>query len=391
MATSGTAAPARAVDQSGLWGLRGVAAIAVVLAHTVVVVGMTQVEWPAQFAVAAIAFVHVFLVQSAYLLGRGYLRRQRAAEPAERAGRFLWKRATRILPGYWLMLAVAIPVMHLALWTNKLDGLAALFLVNVYSVPALLAGPIHVWCLQVEAGFYLLLPLHDRLSRRLVGKGRFPEQPLMVLLLGYAILGVLFVAVLYTGQWKVGYTWPFAYLTTFALGMGLAVVDVCRPPGVPGNRRPRLSAAWCVGIAVLILALMIATRLPPEAVNITAPIPFWQSLLRRACNDLAAFFLVAAFVFPDGRRSLVHLVLSSAPAQWLGQRSFHVYLWHIPVLFQLDQRLRGDRAHLPYLELVALGIPISILVAAAAHLLVSFVTERLRGVGPRPAPAVAVS
>ncbi len=361
------------------------------MAHAVVIAGMAQEEWPALFAVSAIAFVHVFLVQSAYLLGRAFLWRQRSAEPPGRTARFLWQRATRILPGYWLMLVVAIPVMHLAVWTNALDAIAALFLVNVYSVPALLAAPIFVWCLQVEVGFYLLLPLHDRLSRRLVGMGRFPEQPLMVLLLGYAVFGVLFVAALYTGQWKVGFTWPFAYLTTFALGLGLAVVDVCRPPGVPGNRRPRLSAAWCVAIAMLILTLMIATRLPPEAINITQPIPFWQSMMRRLANDLAAFFLVAAFVFPDGRRSLVHRVLSSPAALWLGQRSYHLYLWHILVLIQLDQHLRGDRHHLPYVQLVALGIPLSILVAAAAHRLVSLVTPRLRTMGPRAAPVVAVS
>ncbi|MBA3283312.1 MAG: acyltransferase family protein, partial [Acidimicrobiia bacterium] len=190
MAMTGTAAPARAVDQSGLWGLRGLAAVVVVCAHAVVLVGLfnNEHELVAQITVSSIAFVHVFLIQSAYLLSRGFLRRQREGLPPERAGRFAWKRATRILPGYWLVLPVALVVMqpHLANWNHPADAVAALLLVNVYSLPALLAAPVHVWCLQVEAGFYFLLPIHDRLARRLVGTGRFPESPLVTLLVLYA-------------------------------------------------------------------------------------------------------------------------------------------------------------------------------------------------------------
>ncbi|MCU1499178.1 MAG: hypothetical protein JWM47_3131 [Acidimicrobiales bacterium] len=344
-----------------------------------------------QVTACAIAFVHVFLVQSAYLLSRGFLRRQRSHAPPEPVLPFLWKRATRILPGYWLMLPVALFVVqpHLANWGNPVDALAALFLVNVYSVPALFSAPGHVWCLQVEAGFYFLLPLHDRISRRLVGTGKFPESPLLNLLVAYAFLGFLFVTALYARGAAVGYTWPFTFLTTFALGIGLAVVDVCRPPGVPGNRRPRLSAAWCVAIAVGILALMAACQLPIEAVNITEPVALWQSLLRRGADDLAAFFLVAAFVFPDGRRSVIRTFLDSPPAQWLGQRSFYVYLWHIPVLFLLDRHLRGDREHLPYVVLAGLGLGFSILVASVTQALLTPVSDWLRGLGSRPVPAVA--
>jgi len=242
---------------------------------------------------------------------------------------------------------------------------------------------------QYGIGFYFLLPIHDRLARRLVGTGRFPEAPLVTLLVLYATIGVLFVAVLYMGGYAVGFTWPFAYLTTFALGIGLAVVDVCRPPGVPGNRRPHLSAVWCATIAFGILALMAAVQLDIEAVNITQPIPLWQSLLRRGANDMAAFFLVAAFVFPDGRRSALRRLLDSSPAQWLGQHSFHVYLWHIPVLLEIDRQLRGDRDHLPYVVLAVLGLAGSIAVAAVAQAVVGPVSGWLRSLGSQRAPALA--
>jgi peptidoglycan/LPS O-acetylase OafA/YrhL len=390
---TGTAAPAKAVDQSGLWGLRALAALLIVAAHAVAVTGLLDDGLVGQVAAVAITCVHVFLVQSAYLLGRGFLRRQRAAERPEPARRFLWKRATRILPGYWLLLFasvfVLLPPGHLAQWNSPIDAVAALFLVNVYSVPALLAAPAHVWCLQVEAGFYLLLPIHDRLSRRFVGAGRFPEQLALRFLALYAVIGFLFLAALYTGGYAVGFTWPFAYLTTFALGLGLAVVDVCRPAGVPGNRRPQLSAAWCVGLALGALALVGSAQLEVEAVNITEPIPLWQSVLRRGTNDLAAFLLVAAFVFPDGRRSAIRTALGSAPAQWLGERSFHVYLWHIPVLLVLDRLLADDGAHPPYLVLVALAVPISVAVAALAHALLAPLAKGLRSATGDPTPAFA--
>jgi peptidoglycan/LPS O-acetylase OafA/YrhL len=281
------------------------------------------------------------------------------------------------------MLVIAVPIMHLAIWSNPIDTLAAMFAVNIYSVPALLSAPIMVWCLQVEVGFYLLLPIHDRLSRRLLGPGRFAEAPLLLLLLMYAIIGILFITIVYVGNWKIGYTWPFAYLNTFALGLGLAVVDVSRPAGVPGSRRPQLNANWSMFLAVLVLGLVLASRLDVEAVNITEPVALWQSLLRRFANDLAAFFLVAAFVFPDGRRTLVETVLTSRPGLWLGQRSFHIYLWNIPVIIQLDRWFAPDgTSHLSYLPLLALSFTCCLVVAEVAHRLTNPVSLWLRRRGP---------
>jgi len=372
------------VDSAGLWGLRGLAAGTLLLPHVAIVTtDYHPTEWVAQFATATTTFVHIFLIQSAFLLGRGFLRRQAAGQPAAPVVSYLWGRATRLLPGYWLMLFIAVPIIHLATWKNPLDTGAALLALNVYSVPALLASPIMVWCLQVEVGFYLLLPIHDRISRKLVGIGKFAEAPMLQLLAMYAVIGILFITMVYVGGWKVGFTWPFAYLNTFALGLGLAVVDITRPAGVPGNRRPRLNANWSMLIAILILGVVIASRLQVEAVNITLPVPLWQSLVRRFANDMAAFFLVAAFVFPDGRRTLVRDVLTSRPAIWLGQRSFHVYLWNIPVIVQLDRWFRGSgRAHLPYFELLGLSFLCCFVVAEVAHRISDPVSQWLRGVGP---------
>ncbi len=167
-----TSRSSNAVNHQGLWGLRGLAAGLLLLPHVAVVVyDFNPSVGIAQWATLSTAFVHIFLIQSAYLLGRGFIRRQAAGQPPASTRAFLWGRGTRIYPGYWLMLVIAVPIMHLAVWSNPIDTLAAFFAVNVYSIPALLSAPIMVWCLQVEVGFYLLLPVHDRLSRKLLGPG----------------------------------------------------------------------------------------------------------------------------------------------------------------------------------------------------------------------------
>jgi peptidoglycan/LPS O-acetylase OafA/YrhL len=388
-----TSRSSNAVNHQGLWGLRGLAAGLLLLPHVAVVVyDFNPPVGIAQWATLSTAFVHIFLIQSAYLLGRGFIRRQAAGQPPASTRAFLWGRGTRIYPGYWLMLVIAVPIMHLAIWSNPIDTLAAFFAVNVYSIPALLSAPIMVWCLQVVVGFYLLLPVHDRLSRKLLGPGRFAEGPLLTLLVMYAVIGLLFVTMVYVGGWKVGYTWPFAYLNTFALGLGLAVVDISRPAGVPGSRRPRLNANWSLFFSILILAILLASRLDVEAVNITEPVALWQSLLRRFANDLAAFFLVAAFVFPDGRRTVFESLLTSRPGIWLGQRSFQIYLWNIPVIIQLDRWFGpGGTEHLGYLPLLAMSYVSCFVVAEVAHRLTNPVVLWLRTRGPGSSVAPVAS
>jgi peptidoglycan/LPS O-acetylase OafA/YrhL len=152
---------------------------------------------------------------------------------------------------------------------------------------------------------------------------------------------------------------------------------------VPGSRRPRLNANWSVFLSILILGILLASRLDVEAVNITEPVALWQSLLRRFANDLAAFFLVAAFVFPDGRKTLFETLLTSRPGIWLGQRSFQIYLWNIPVIIQLDRWFGpGGNGHLSYLQLLVMSYVCCFVVAEVAHRITNPVVLWLRTRGP---------
>ena len=96
--------------------------------------------------------VDLFFVLSGFLIGRQALRSR------DGIGRFWFKRATRILPAYWVCLAVVAAWMTVAASWN---GRAPHFLSHIVMLQDY-TGSIFVpafWSLGAEEKFYLLTPL----------------------------------------------------------------------------------------------------------------------------------------------------------------------------------------------------------------------------------------
>lgn len=169
MTETGSRFPAGPAGGTGrlaaLDGIRALAALAVLVYHVAVETGAALHDGflGALLSRGDVA-VPVFFTLSGFLLYLPHARAVIEGTAAPRAGAYLLRRALRILPAYWLVVAVALPLWSPEHVTDAATWLKLLLLVHVYD-PAPWwsglgpAGLAQMWSLCVETAFYLVLPL----------------------------------------------------------------------------------------------------------------------------------------------------------------------------------------------------------------------------------------
>src|SRR6266851_3607954 len=104
--------PAVAGHQDALDGLRAVAAVAVLVTHVGGLTGYVLIGTPASWVVSRGNIgVPIFFVLSGLLLYRPWAAAALAGPPAVRVTTYLRRRALRILPAYWAVVLIALPVL----------------------------------------------------------------------------------------------------------------------------------------------------------------------------------------------------------------------------------------------------------------------------------------
>jgi peptidoglycan/LPS O-acetylase OafA/YrhL len=276
-------------------GLRAVAATAVLVTHVAFRTGESGAGAGGALLARFDVGVAVFFVLSGFLL---YPTRP----PLRRYG---LRRAARILPAYWLLLAAVLlyaPVPAPFWWLGQ-----------TYTGDTL-AGPLtQTWSLGAEAAFYLLLPGLAALARRW-------EWPVIA---GCGLVAYGWIAVVHlAGLPDRMLLWLPGHLDWFAVGMAVAALA---RRGVPA-RLAQLAAApgtcWAAAGALLFL---LAT---PVAGPLTlAPIPGAAALVKEAGYAVVAgLLLVPAALGPQ--RGL----LTTPPLRLAGRWSYGIFLWHLVVL-----------------------------------------------------------
>ncbi len=141
----------------GLDLLRSIAIVWVMFFHTFVIGGLgPDWLWLTRYGWMG---VDIFFVLSGFLIGAQWLRALRRGEaPALRD--FYWRRAWRILPAFWLVLAVYLAFPGL----REAPGLEAWWQFATFTLNLLIdygqnQAFSHAWSLCVEEHFYLLFPL----------------------------------------------------------------------------------------------------------------------------------------------------------------------------------------------------------------------------------------
>jgi peptidoglycan/LPS O-acetylase OafA/YrhL len=338
-------------DQKYLPGLDGLRALAV----TAVIAYHLGYGW----AQGGLLGVGVFFTLSGYLI-TDILVGQFAASGRVKLGDFWLRRARRLLPAVFVMLAVV------TVWVNAFnrafvpgyrgDVVASGLYVNnwwyifqhdsYYSRFAPPAPLDHLWSLAVEEQFYLVWPwvvlamvliagwLVKRRRVRLLGPGTHVETGGGGFLSGrarWAMAGVALVlaaasaiemAMLYHPGYDPTRIYEGTDTRAFGLLIGAAVAMVY--PTRQGGRtlsagaRRALDAAGLVGLVVVVLLVW--------RTNQYSPFMFQGGL---EALSVATALVVAAVATPGG---LLGRALGWTPMRWVGVRSYGIYLWHYPII-----------------------------------------------------------
>lgn len=338
----------------GMEGLRGVAAVSIVVYHSWLHglrgrgVGIGPVDDGLRHLSAAVL---LFFTLSGLLLYRPFAAAIVRADPLPDRGRYLRNRFLRIFPAYVVVLLTVGLVLRVAIVPDgpsvltigsMLDHPAALLsdllLVQSYQPATFLTGVGPAWTLSIEVAFYLALPLVAAVAHQFAARRARRVRLVLALApaLAFLLLGLIGKAV---GQVAFDGTagWDRSWQTVvarsflanadlFAFGMAVAVLVVAQADGavrLPRRWRPVTLAAAAITAA---LALSV-----PEGVLGNPR----YDLFAAATSALVVAALVLAPADPSNAiiRGLEHPSMVAA-----GLVSYSLYLWHEPLIFWLERR-----------------------------------------------------
>jgi peptidoglycan/LPS O-acetylase OafA/YrhL len=346
----------------GLDGIRGLAALFVVLHHTYLVSYPTYPVNSGPFWLGWLMYGHLAVVVFITLSGFSL-----AIAPARRdwqlgsKTRFAVRRAWRILPPYWAALVFSLimawtvaPEPGSASPNGKAVVVYGLLLQDVFGSPVPNGA---FWSIAVEAQLYIIFPLLLVMLRKASAIAMVAAVTIVVSTVGALSPHVSAVHLL------IRLTPQFAAL--FALG--LATAGVLRT----SERVQRLPWQWFSLAAALPVLVVLVIKGTVWFQNEQ----FWVDL---ALGPAIAFFLAAV---ATGRARSVRWLLDTAPVRKLGSFSYSLYLIHAPIVVAIGTKVVGPHLHpgLPrFLLTLALALPISLVTARwfAAVFEIPFVRHR---------------
>lgn len=323
MSTSATTTRTTATPRSfipALEGMRGLAALGVLVTHVAFQTGATHVPVLGRIWGRFDLAVAVFFALSGFLLWRSHAGAARGMGPTQGIVRYWISRATRILPAYWVAVAVVLTFLPTANASYR-TWWANLGLVQVFVPLTLTDGLTQMWSLSVEVAFYLVLPLLAFALVRLRGPAARLRVPAILALIAVSLTWA-FVPVSTPGGIHHD-NWLPGYLPWFGAGMLLAELAVS-PPGRMhrwAHHRVRMFL-----VAAVAFALTATDLAGPE--GLVRPEP-WQYAVKMALGAVISFALMAPLVLSD---TSTHRYLASPLALAVGRWSYGIFIWHLAVL-----------------------------------------------------------
>jgi peptidoglycan/LPS O-acetylase OafA/YrhL len=346
-------------------GLRALAALAVVGTHVGFNSGKSIAGGIFGSALARLDIgVTVFFLLSGFLLFRPFALHLVQGRPLPSIRAFLVRRAFRILPAMWVMTAITLALITTYV-VHPIDWFSYLSLIQVYNHHDYDPNLTHLWTLAVEVSFYALLPL---LAWLVSLRRPTPAQAIrrqVVLLISLVLVDVAFNALQahHVITHSQALLWLPAYLDWFSAGMFLALLT-CLPADGPW-RLARTLRAWAEapGTCFLFAATAFAIAALPIGVPRTlAPATTWEWTIQHELFLVAAFFVMLPLVL--GPVGVAHRLLGSRVGHVMGDLSYGIYLWHVPLMIWLQHKA-GYREFYGHFWAL-LGMTVAAAVAAAA-------------------------
>ena len=301
-------------------GLRAIAVLAVVLYHF----------WPGRLPGGYVG-VDIFFVISGFLI-TGHLMRELTATGTVRLGQFWARRARRLLPASLLVLLFSALVAMSpyltptsALPSEVREIIASTFYVENWYLALTSADYLnnagdpttvqHYWSLSLEEQFYVMWPLLILLAAW-IGVKFFRDDRRHAVLIGIGVITIasfVFGVVFTITNPAPAYFVTFGRMWQFGVGALVALVPMLRIR----------NALWSfvVGWAGVLTLIVVIFRFDGQT-----PFPGYMA----AIPTLAAAAIIAAS--NTERWWQPTRILSIRPAQFVGDISYSLYLWHWPLI-----------------------------------------------------------
>jgi peptidoglycan/LPS O-acetylase OafA/YrhL len=349
--------------------VRAAGALMVVLTHAAFNTGRINDGWVGAMLARFDFGVTLFFVLSGFLLSRPWFLAAALGRDEPSSRHYLWKRALRILPLYWLVVVVAFvvdPANEDATWQ---DWVSHLTLTQLYRRELLASSLTQMWSLCTEVAFYLVLPLvclafigrrttTFRLKRVLVGAGL-----LSVVGLGWQVV------VAQIPGYKAHYAqWLPGYLPWFMIGMAFAAVSAelaARPRDHVLERLGRdLTGCWILAAGVFALACS-----PLAGPRLLLTPDGWQAGTKVVLYAVAGAFFVLPLVFGPERDGWVRRQLCGPVPTWLGDISYGIFAIHMIILNLVFRALDLDVFTGRFLTVSLVTIAVTLVIASASYYL----------------------
>jgi peptidoglycan/LPS O-acetylase OafA/YrhL len=309
----------------------------------------------------------MFFVLSGYLISAPWIRAYVLGRPPPALRRYLRNRVLRIVPVFWLLSAVMLAIYGTngasALHVASLFGFGQIY-VNSGAQLSLLG---QAWSIDVEVGFYLLVPVvaflltaATRRAGAAAGRELSPRGRIALIL---SLLTVASVASAWFQVTHLGTAWtdaPIATLYSFAPGIALAALEIALV-GPIARRRPR-PLAPILGLCSLGLAVVVVVAASSNPL-----------LMSRARGELAAAAVcglaVAALLTRQAVRGDSPRWVDNPATRWLGACSYPCYIVQGATI-ATGVAIVGRASGGPWPELLALTafvIPTTIVVGSVVH------------------------
>lgn len=365
----------------GLDTVRAIGALMVMTTHVAFWTGEYSFDVWGTFLSRLDSGVALFFVLSGFLLSRPYIACRRSGLPAPALAGYLWKRALRVLPVYWIAAAAALVFVDQRAGSGIVEWLGVVTLTDLYVADALPAGITQTWSLATEVAFYVTLPALMVLWNRMTA-GRRSDLSVVGMTMGALVVSVVWIVAFpqsLADAAPLHHQWLPTFLVWFVVGIALAHVQVHHVEHVDHGTSRRL-LAWIPelgrqpGVCIVIAgAVLLAASTPIAGPPVLLPATDLQIVTKTLLYALVGGLVVLAAVYAPAGGVFARL-MTHPVSRHLGRISYGVFCIHVLMLHFITFAFGWEQFSGGFVRYLGVTLVLSLLLA---ELLFRFVERPL--------------